>query len=177
VQRASRDKTRRLAAARSGMTRLDSPVTNDVDWIAAAVSDWSCTIRWTTWGTTPSPDRLGQLLWTGVMFQEVARRRGRVAIALLQLTNVHLDDGVADFEFLADTRHADSVDEAMTSFIDRAFDLFPLRKLCMSAAADQLELSPYLRSATRQAGCLIDHHRRGLDRFVDVNLYEIWRDA
>lgn len=150
---------------------------SDLTWISRVVGLWQRSGRWSfALGATPSPTKLSRLLWDDVPTQQVAREDGAV-FALLQLARPELDDGIAKLELLLAPDRFSDLDPLIGEFVARMFHEYPLRKLCMTAAADELELPPCLRATVRWAGCLTDHRHRGGSRYVDWNVYEIWRHA
>jgi hypothetical protein len=147
----------------------------DLRWIGKALGHWGCSDRWASiWERTPAPEDLADKLWHDVPWQQVMRN-GRSPIGLLQLTALSPADGVATFEFIAHPAHGDAVGTLMLEFLTRAFNVFPLRKVIFFTPEDQFEVPHGILSIVRAVGTFEEHVRRGFDRYVALNMYEIWR--
>jgi hypothetical protein len=150
----------------------------DVSWVSLALGSWQCTERWSSaWGRTPAPDLLTLLLWQGVAWQKAAKDSAERPLGIFQLANPDLGDGFGNLELLVDPSAHAEVDRALAEFVGEVFGEFQLRKLSVAAAADNLLLPPCLADRVRHAGTLREHHRRGADDYVDVNLYEVWAES
>lgn len=166
------------ASSTVGVVLMDV-VPGDVDWIARALGRWQCTDRWSSaWGRTPSPAALAHLAWHGIALQKVAvgDGDGRQPVALYQLADPDLVSGHASLDLLVDADRWPEVEQGLGEFLPRVFRTFPLRKLSLAAAADDLDLPRPLADAARLVGCLREHRHRRSGVYADVNLYEIWAE-
>lgn len=148
----------------------------DVKWIGKGLGHWACSERWSSiWEKTPTPAVLSEKVWHDVAWQQ-AIRRGGAAAGLLQLVSVSIEDGVGRLDLFVDPRHIAAVGGQMREFLRRVFELFPLRKVIVALPEDQFEVPAELEPLLRPIGSYSEHMRRGFDRYVDLNLYEIWSE-
>jgi hypothetical protein len=157
--------------------RLDDLTSLDLDWIAPALESWSRTHRWSLRGHTSSPALMRTLLYDQVGLQRVVRDDAGVPAAVVQLVAVEPRHGLGQMALLADPRRLADVAEPVAVFVADAFRETGLRKLCVLAHADELDVPTVLGPAGREVGRLVGHERRGPDSYVDLLLYEIWREG
>lgn len=157
-------------------TELSNVVPEDLEWVDHAIDSWDCSRRWSLRGQTPSPALLRARLWEGVMMQQAVRFVDGSPAALLQLTNVHLVDGVAEVAVLAHPNERPQVAGSVTGFVDRAFRDFPLRKLGVIAVAGDLDVPAYFGLGVCAVGRMPGHVWRPNGTYEDLEIYDLWRD-
>jgi len=157
--------------------RLLEATVEDHKWIGAVTELWSSTQRWSLRGRTPSPFLLEKLLQEDVALQRVAWADDDRPVALLQLVDVDLDNGFGHLALLGNPKRPDEVRAALMAFLTVGFQQPQLRKVCLMAHADELDVEAFLGDVARKVGSLAGHERRGPDDYVDLLLYEIWKEA
>jgi hypothetical protein len=155
---------------------LEDVVPVDLNWIERALDSWDCTLRWSLLGLTPSVQHVSHLLWQGVAMQQKVRRERATPAALLQLANIDLLHGFAELALLADGQEFDLVRAGLADFLTRAFREFPIRKVCVTAVPMDVDVSAYMGQKLQPVGRLERHVRRGENQFVDVELFELWKE-
>jgi hypothetical protein len=156
------------------MARLDEVAAGDASWLATA-TDWSRTRRWSLRGRTPSPHVLRVLLTDRVTLQRTARVTNGTPVALFQLVDVDTFHGHGQIALVADQRRPVEVRRAAELFVDLAFDGCDIRKICVLAHEDELDISACFGGLATSSGRLASHDRRDESTYADLLLYEIWR--
>jgi hypothetical protein len=147
----------------------------DAPWVATAMERWGRSRRLALRGRTPSPKLLRGLLDESVAVQQTVWTDDRQPVGLFQLSDLSERDGTGVLDLLVDPHHAAGLGVELTGFVAEAFAAWPLRKLSLWAAADELHAPDYLATA-RQVGRLAGHDRRGPDDHADMLIYEIWQE-
>lgn len=156
------------------MRRDDVVAGRDAAWVAAALEGWDRTRGLSLRGRTPAPPMVGAILGGAAMVQQaIWDDRGQPA-ALLQIADVR--DGAGELNLLADPAAAPGLASAITGFLFDVFERHDLRKLTAWVLEDELNVPAYLPMATHPVGRLVAHDRRGPDKYVDLLIYEIWKD-
>lgn len=154
--------------------QLTNVVPDDIGWVDTVVDRWECSQRWSLCGQTPPMPLLWALLWDDVTVQQAVRGDGSDAVALLQLVNVDLHNGVAGLGVLADPDHVPQLQAPVTGFLARVFRDFPLRKLTFGAVAGELRVADCFGNRARRVGRFHQHQRRSGDGYADLEIYEVW---
>jgi len=144
----------------------------DAGWLAQAMDEWDCSVRWALRGRTPSPSVVQGLLWSGVTAQRVVRTADGVPAALFQLVDVDLVNGLAQMALVVDPPRADDLTPLLADFVAKVFRDFPLRKIVATAPSDAPAVQQCLGSLGRLVARLAGHHRRTASEYVDVLVYE-----
>lgn len=155
---------------------LTSCVPRDVTWLADAVGSWPGTVRWALGRSAVRPGHVEGLMWRGVGHQMVLRSHDDVAVALLQLVDVDLQNDVGRVEFLSHpTVRPPVMLKVLRDFAASTYRRFPLRKLSIVWPSDQADLLTMCDLPLDLIGRQVRHLHRGSGRYVDLELYESWR--
>jgi hypothetical protein len=157
--------------------RLEEVRTDDLDWIARALESWSRTQRWSLRGQTPSPAMMRRLVHDHVSLQRVVRHDAGTPVAVVQLADVDGNSGNGQVALLADPHRLAEVRPSLTEFVATVFAETDLRKLCVLAHADELDVPAVFGPAATPIGRLVAHERRAEDDYADLLLFEIWRPS
>jgi hypothetical protein len=158
------------------MRHDDVDLRRDATWLAPALDWWARSRRLALRGRTPSPDLLRILLGGDVAIQRTIWTDDDRPAGLFQVSDVSQRDGTGLLDLLVDPRHAPKLQEELARFLTEAFASLPLRKLCIWACDDEMNVPTYLGPLARLAGRLVGHDRRGPDHHADMHIYEIWKD-
>ena len=145
-----------------------------VTWVAEAIGWWQSSYRWSLRGHTPSPQLLADLLWSGVAAHTVVSDESGRPVALLQLYDLDLHNGVGALGLLVAPHPVPGLEGAIADFIERCFHDFPMRKVTVELVEDEFDDVAALGPNVRCAGVLRHHERRSEDEYANVRLYEIW---
>lgn len=156
--------------------RRGDVVPRDAEWVAVVLERWDRSRRLSLRGRTPSPTMVAGLLGEAVTAQNAVWTDDGFPVALLQVTNVNSRDGTGELALLADAEHTEATSQLLADFLSEVFDREPLRKLCIWAVEDELDVPSYLGSLACPVGRLVGHERRGPDRYADMLVYEIWEE-
>ena len=145
----------------------------DRQWIATAFDSWRRTRGWSLRGATPSPLTLDHLLAQDAVVRHVVVTAAR-PVALFEVVGWSQRNGFARLELMVEPECDDVADE-LQAFVSDVFTTKPdLRKLCVWSFEDEFDAADVLGVTARQVGRLVGHERRGIDRYVDVMVHEIW---
>lgn len=151
-------------------------VEDDWVWVLKAMEEWEPTQRWSLGGFTPTPARVSRLLVDGVVFQAaIWTSDGPSGIA--QVVSVNEANGYGQLEVLVDTTRGVALESAVARFVELAFHRLRLRKLCVSACRDELDVPRHLDGLVEQVGRLGQHSRRSQGTYADVLVFEIWNNG
>lgn len=151
-------------------------VPREAEWVAVVLDRWDRSRRLSLRGRTPSPAMVAGLLGEAVVVQHAVWTDDGSPVALLQVTDVHPRDGTGELALLADAEHTEAISELLPGLLYDVFDRESLRKLCLWAVEGELDVPSYLGSVACPVGRLVGHERRGPDHYVDMLVYEIWRE-
>lgn len=149
----------------------------DVEWISAGVDAWDASIRWAVGERAPSFPMVWNHVWSGVPVQLAIRSADGTPVGLLQLTDLDLENGLAQLSLLLDRVHADAAAAATRAFLARAFRDFPLRKIMIAVPVDAEATLRVAHAVGRPVARLAEQKRRAADVFVDVQLFEVGRES
>lgn len=142
-------------------------------WLVRAISEWDCTVRWSTKLTPRPPSFVDALLWDGVVRQKVLLADAG-PVGLAQITDHHGLDASASLELLVDPTQREVVAAALGAFLTDSFRLMGLRVLSIAAAEDELDIDDYVRAhESHRTGRLPRRARRSTTTFVDILLHEV----
>jgi hypothetical protein len=156
---------------------LEEVTTDDLDWIARGLETWSRTQRWSLRGQTPSPAMMRRLVHDHVSLQRVVRHDTGSPVAVVQLVDVDGINGNGQVALLADPHRLPELRPSVTEFVETVFAETSLRKLCVLAHEDELDVPTVFGSAATPIGRLVDHERRSPDDYADLLVFEIWRSS
>jgi hypothetical protein len=159
-----------------GLT-LGNVYPEDVQWIDQALGDWYCSQRWSFNDYAPWPEVIREALWLGVTAQRVARTDGGVPVALMQLTGLDLERGVAELDALACRDHSMSIRATFREFLAVSFRDFPLRRISLIVVDGDMDVSACLGPIAAPVGRLLERQRRAPGRYADVELFEVSEDS
>ena len=147
----------------------------DLDELGRGLGRWMRTERWSQASAfTPSPEYWESLLFADVPLQRALRLRTGRCVGVVQLVSVNIEDGFGHLEILLNPDHFRDAEVLIARFVDRCFADFPLRKLLIYAALDEITLPHPVDVCAEHAGELRAHRRRTRDEYVAVTLLEVW---
>jgi hypothetical protein len=115
-------------------------------------------------------------LWQGVLVQHSVKGMDGRAFGLIQVTEPDFENEYANLNLIVEPGAGRALAGPVREVVERTFRSFPLRKLCISYAADQATIEGTLEGvAAIEGGRLTDHERCGPDQYIDVIIAEIWR--
>jgi hypothetical protein len=150
---------------------------DDTGWVFDVVERWARCYRWSLRGQTPSPALIEQLLSAGVALRRMILTPEGLPAALVQVADVDRDNGHAQLGLLVDPGRVADVGPSIRIVVDDAFELLDLRKLCLAVEEGVLDVPTAIGESACQIGRLRAHERRADGGYIDVLVYEIWRDG
>jgi len=137
------------------------------------------TMRWELGGRSCNPELAGHLLWGRVLTQAMVEVPG--CSALVQIHDDDLQNGHAKLGLALVGQEAalfasrDLISQEVTTFVRMVFDDFPLEKLYIESLSDMAATREFLPAPTHLEGRLVEHERRSVGVFVDLELAALYR--
>ena len=151
------------------------PVTpEDLAWIDGAVDRWHGSLRWSIADQMPALAEVQARVWDDVAAQRTVWHPSTGPVALLQLVDVNLYNGVAGLELLVAPHAVSQLQSAVTGFVDRGAVDLPLRKLTFGCASGALPVRELTGGRAVPVGCYRNHEKVAGGRYRDIDLYELW---
>lgn len=152
-------------------------VPSDAAWITESLTHWHVSSRWSMRGQTPSPQMVDARLWHGVVRQHTIRDAGGRACALVQVAEPDFRNEHATLNLIIDPSYMARLSGPVKYAAERALHDLPLRKLSISYPADQTAIELCIEPIAVASGRLVDHERYGPDKYVDVVIADVWKQA
>lgn len=148
----------------------------DAEWIELAIETWAVSLRWDLGGEAVSPLAMQELLWGDVVRQNAVWQQQR-PIALLQLCQVDLTNGLASLDVLIDPTQEAHLASHVDQFLGDAFGAFPLRRIMIQVGTGQLDVVSLVRAAlsyvVRGAASYPAHIHTGGGSYRATEVFEI----